>query len=199
MLSRLSPYWLWALLALPGFGALMGIVNATGPDAFEEALHPTGEFAARFMIVAMLATPLVLVFRGWRGPRWLMRNRRYFGVAAFFYAVAHTVLYVVDLGTLQKVVNDIPKFYIWTGWVAFLIFIPLGVTSMDFFVRLMGPKWKLLQRTTYIAAILTLFHWAALHDWGGTTAALVHFGPLGLLEGYRVWYWYLRPRPQPAT
>ena len=93
---------------------------------------------------------------------------------------------------------DLPKFYIWTGWIAFLIFVPLAITSSDYFVRKMGRTWKTLQRWTYAAAVLTLLHWAALHDWGGLAPALVHFVPLGLLEGYRVWYWYLRPRPQVA-
>lgn len=199
MLSRLSPYWFWALLGLPGLGVLMGLTNAADTEAVHDALHPTGEFAARFMIIAMLASPLALIFRGWRGPRWLLRNRRYLGVAAFFYALAHTLLYIVDLGTVQKVMADLPQFYIWTGWIAFLIFIPLAATSSDYFVRKMGRNWKTLQRTTYAAAVLTLLHWAALHDWGGASAALVHFVPLGLLEAYRAWYWYLRPRPQPAA
>ncbi|NDR57169.1 sulfite oxidase heme-binding subunit YedZ [Aliiruegeria sabulilitoris] len=199
MLARFSPYWLWVLLALPGFGALMGLLNATDAEAVYDALHPTGEFAARFMIIAMLASPLALVFRGWRGPRWLQKNRRYFGVAAFFYALAHTILYLVDLGALPKVVSDLPKFYIWAGWIAFLVFIPLAVTSTDGWVRALGTTWKPLQRATYVAAVLTLLHWAALHDWAETSAALVHFVPLGLLEAYRVWYWYLRPRPQHAA
>ncbi len=202
MLSRLSPYWLWALMALPGVGLLASILGATDAEAtgtaIHEALHPTGEFAARFMIIAMLASPLALVFKGWRGPRWLKKNRRYFGVAAFAYALAHTVLYLIDLGTVQKVVTDLPRLYIWTGWIAFLIFVPLAFTSSDYFVRKMGRHWKTLQRTTYAAAVLTLLHWAALHDWGGLGPALVHFVPLGLLEAYRVWYWYLRPRPQIA-
>ena len=202
MLSRLSPYWLWALMALPGFGILASILGAADAEAtgkaIHDALHPTGEFAARFMIIAMLASPRALVFKGWRGPRWLKKNRRYFGVAAFFYALAHTVLYLIDLGTMQKVVADLPKLYIWTGWIAFVIFVPLAITSMDYFVRKMGRHWKTLQRSTYAAAVLTLLHWAALHDWGGVGPALVHFLPLGLLEGYRVWYWYLRPRPQVA-
>jgi sulfoxide reductase heme-binding subunit YedZ len=199
MLSRLSPYWLWALMALPGIAITMSILGATDAEstgaAIHEALHPTGEFAARFMIIATLASPLALVFKGWRGPRWLQKNRRYFGVAAFFYALAHTVLYLVDLGTVQRAMADLPKLSIWTGWIAFLIFVPLAVTSSDYVVRKMGRHWKTLQRTTYAAAVLTLLHWAALHDWGGVGPALVHFVPLGLLEAYRVWYWYLRPRP----
>ncbi len=197
MLTRLSPYWLWALLALPGLGIFTSVLNANDPEAVHKALHPTGEFAARFMIIAMLASPLALIFKGWRGPAWLRRNRRYFGVAAFFYALAHTVLYLIDLGTLQKVMSDLPKLYIWTGWVAFLIFVPLAVTSSDYFVRKMGRNWKTLQRATYAAAVLTLLHWAALHDWGGVGPALVHFLPLGVLTGYRI-YRSVSPAPTKA-
>ena len=187
-----SPYLLWLILALPGFG-MLGALGSDDPKAFEEMLHPTGEFSARFMIIAMLASPLVLLLKGWRGPIWLKKNRRYFGVAAFFYAALHTIYYVIDAATLQKVFAELPYFYIWTGWLAFAIFIPLAVTSSDYFVRLLGSRWKQLQRWTYAAAILTLAHWAALHDWGGLGPALVHFVPLGLLEAYRIWFWYLRP------
>ncbi|MBM1690644.1 sulfite oxidase heme-binding subunit YedZ [Sulfitobacter geojensis] len=194
MFSRVYPYWFWVLLSLPGLAVLNSLINAPDSKAIYEALHPTGEFAARFMIIGMMASPLAMVFKGWRGPRWLQKNRRYLGVAAFFYALVHTVLYLIDLGTVQKVMAELPRFYIWTGWIAFVIFVPLAVTSSDYFVRKLGRKWKTLQRTTYAAAVLTLLHWAALHDWGGLGPAMVHFVPLGLLKAYRVWYWYLRPR-----
>ncbi len=196
---RLSPYWLWLVLALPGFGMAYELVTTTNPRIYHTLVHPTGEFSARFLIISMLATPLMLVFKGWRGPRWLRKNRRYFGVAAFAYAAAHTVFYLIDKATLDRVISELPRLYIWTGWLAFAIFIPLAATSMDYFVRVMGPRWKSLQRWTYAAAVLTLVHWAALHDWGHPAAALIHFTPLIVLEAYRLWYWYLRPRPpQPA-
>lgn len=83
---------------------------------------------------------------------------------------------------------------LWTGWIAFLIFIPLAVTSMDYFARRMGPSWKTLQRMTYAAAVLTLVHRAALYNWCSVGPALAHFGPLAALEAYRIWYWFLRPR-----
>ncbi|MDP5362388.1 MAG: ferric reductase-like transmembrane domain-containing protein [Paracoccaceae bacterium] len=180
------------LLALPAFGFVMAVTGSEDPKVFEEFLHPTGEFSARFMIIAMLASPLTLIFKGWRGPLWLKKNRRYFGVAAFGYAALHTLYYLIDAATMARVIEELPRLYIWTGWVAFVIFIPLAVTSMDYFVRVMGPRWKQLQRWTYLAAVLTLVHWAALHDWGGIGPALVHFVPLGLLEAYRAWYWTQR-------
>ena len=49
------------------------------------------------------------------------------------------------------------------------------------------------------AAVLTFLHWAALKDWGGLAPALVHFTPVILLSAWRIWYWYLRPRPVRAT
>ena len=194
-MSRFSPYWLWLALSLPGLGMAYDLATSTNPRIVHILVHPTGEFAARFLIIAMLATPLMLLFKGWRGPRWLRKNRRYFGVAAFAYALSHTVFYLVDKATLERIVDELPRLYIWTGWLAFAIFIPLAVTSMDYFLRIMGPRWKSLQRWTYPAAVLTLVHWASLHNWGHPAAALVHFGPLIALEAYRIWYWYLRPRP----
>lgn len=187
-----SPYWLWIVLALPAAGLMSSLAGSDDPNVYEGLLHPTGEFSARFMIIAMLASPLMLIFKGWRGPQWLKKNRRYFGVAAFAYAALHTVFYLLDAQTAARVLQDLPRLYIWTGWLAFAIFIPLAVTSMDYFVRKMGPRWKQLQRWTYAAAVLTLVHWAALHDWGGIGPALVHFLPLGLLEAYRAWYWARR-------
>ena len=194
LFSAVSPYWLWALLAFPAAGMIGEIAESPSPRVIHELLHPTGEFAARFMIIALMATPLAIVFKGWRGPRWLIRNRRYFGVAAFGYALAHTVLYLMDAETLARILDEAMRLDIWTGWLAFFIFIPLAATSMDYCVRIMGPRWKALQRWVYGAAILTLVHWAALHDWGGLGPALVHFLPLGLLQAYRIWYQFARRR-----
>ena len=198
-LDRLTPYWVWALLALPAFGMATDLASSDSARIYHRLVHPSGEFAARFMIIAMMATPLCLLFKGWRGPLWLKKNRRYLGVAAFAYAAAHTVFYLIDKGSAARVISELPRFYIWTGWLSFAIFIPLAVTSMDYFVRVMGTWWKWLQRWTYPAAVLTLLHWAALHNWDHPGAALVHFGPLAALEAYRIWYWYLRPRSELAA
>ena len=193
-LSFLSPYGLWFLFALPG-GLMLGTaLTSDDPRIFHELVHPSGEFSARFLIVAMMATPLAMLLRGWRGPIWLKKNRRYLGVASFGYAALHTLFYVIDKGSMAGVINEVSRFYIWTGWIAFVIFVPLAVTSTDYFVRIMGPWWKTLQRWTYGAAILTLLHWAALHNWEHPTSAIVHFLLLTLLEAYRVWYWYIKPK-----
>lgn len=190
----LSPYWLWLLLAVPAL-AMIPTLTGGNPRMFHFLVHPSGEWAARFMIVSMMATPLLMLFKGRSLPRWLRANRRYFGVAAFAYAILHTLFYVLDKAALDVIVRELPRFYIWTGWLAFAIFIPLGVTSMDYAVRKLGLWWKPLQRWTYAAAVLTLLHWASLHQWGHPAAALIHFAPLAALSLYRVWYIWVRPRP----
>ena len=177
-----SPYTFWALLALPSIGMIYGAFN--GGD-LEGLLHPTGEFAARFMIIAMMLTPLKMLFPKSRPLQWLMRRRRFLGVAAFGYAALHTLYYVIDLGSLSAVMTDFVKLGIWTGWVAFLIFVPLVLTSNDWSVRALGSNWKSIQRLTYLAAVATLAHWIFLeYELGG---ALAHFVPLAALEMYRVW------------
>ena len=115
--AALARYALWTLLALPSIPMAIGL--GSGARSAEALLHPTGEFAARFMIIAMAATPLAMLFRaGW--TNWLVRNRRYFGVAAFAYAMAHTVLYVVDMGSIQLILDEFWALGIWTGWLAML-------------------------------------------------------------------------------
>ena len=71
LFSAISPCWLWALLALPAAGMIAEVAESPSPRVFHELLHPTGEFAARFMIIALMATPLVMILKKWRGPRWL--------------------------------------------------------------------------------------------------------------------------------
>lgn len=194
MLTRVSPYWLWAVLALPAMGMISPFFEEE-TRALRGVIHGSGEFAARFMIISMMATPLLLLTKGSRFARWLRANRRYFGVAAFGYAVLHTLAYVLVEGTVDKVLAEATEFDMLTGWLAFFIFIPLAATSMDYAVRRLGTWWKPLQRWTYGAAVLTLLHWASLHNWGSWPPAAVHFAPLALLTLYRLWWIYLRPRP----
>jgi sulfoxide reductase heme-binding subunit YedZ len=89
------------------------------------------------------------------------------------------------MGSLRAVLAEFTALGIWTGWLAMVIFVPLAITSTDGFVRRMGPAWKTLQRTVYVAAVATLLHWIFVHNNLGP--ALFHFVPLALLEAYRIW------------
>ncbi|MBG6142861.1 sulfoxide reductase heme-binding subunit YedZ [Labrenzia sp. EL_142] len=179
-----SRIFLWTLLAIPSIPMILALANGAvsedGRPATEFLLHPTGEFAARFMIIS----PFRLMFPKNGFWFWMVRRRRYFGVAAFAYAAFHTVLYLIDMGSLQAVLGEFLAFGIWTGWLAFFIFVPMAVTSNDASVRRLGRFWKPLQRFGYLAAVATLLHWMFVHNEFGP--ALVHFVPLALLETYRI-------------
>lgn len=190
MLRRLidNPYVFWFILALPSLPMIAALLSGgTSPDGrpvAEFLLHPTGEFSARFLIIAMMLTPLRMLFPKSGFLRWMLKRRRYLGVAAFFYALFHTLLYIIDMGSLQAILGEALILGIWTGWLGMIIFVPLAITSTDAAVRRMGTQWKTLQRTVYIAAIATLLHWMFVHNNIGP--ALVHFVPLALLETYRI-------------
>ena len=61
----------------------------------------------------------------------MVPRRRYLEVAAFGYALLHTVFYLIDLGTLSAVLGEALELSIWTGWVAFFIFVPLTLISNE--------------------------------------------------------------------
>lgn len=195
-----SRYFIWALLALPSVPMVLALVSGQpepgGKPVTEILLHPTGEFSARFMIIAMVLSPLRMLFPSSGFCRWLMQRRRYFGVAAFGYAAFHTMLYILDMGTLSAVLGEALVLGIWTGWLAFFIFVPLAITSNDWSVRRLGSSWKTLQRWVYVAAVGTLLHWIFVHNNLGP--ALVHFVPLLVLESYRIWKNYNRGRMRSA-
>ena len=179
-------YILWFLLSLPALSQLWQAASSSNDRILHMLVHPSGEWAAWLLIATLLATPLNMLFRGARIPRWLMRNRRYFGVASAGYAALHLAFYLGNT-SLDRIMSDATSLDILAGWLAFLIFIPLAGTSCDWAMRQLGHAWKPLQRLAYAAGVLTLVHWAALHNWAHPTAALVTFAPLVALSAWRIW------------
>lgn len=194
-MPRYATYRLWIILSLPAVLIAYKAALTPGPAMFRALAHPAAELSARLLILAMLATPLMLLFKGHDAPRWLRKNRRALGVFSFVYAAIHLLLYLAGRVSWDAVTSDLSETYILAGWLAFAILMPLAFTSCDACVQQMGTKWKQLQRWAHPAALLVLLHWAAINDWSHPAEAVFHFGPLLLPQGYRVWYWYLRPRP----
>ena len=167
----------WLVLALPACDQLYGWWS--GAIDTMDMLHPTGETSARLMIAAMMIGPLA----GLLGPRrwllWLLARRRWMGVAAFAYAVLHLAFYVIDMGSLEAILGEVPIASIWTGWLALALMLPIALTSNQPAMRALRAAWKSVQRLAYPAALFTLLHWWWVHD--GASAALIHFAPLALL------------------
>ena len=176
----------WTLLCLPAL--LMLRPYFFGDLIAMDMLHPTGEWSARFMIAAMVLSPLLSLLGARPWLSWLIQRRRALGVAAFAYATLHLVFYIVDMGNLDNILAEFLALGIWTGWAAMLLFVPLAVTSNDASMRALKAGWKRLQRLVYPAAVLVLVHWIFIHNNLGP--ALVHFTPLMLLVAAR----YFLPR-----
>lgn len=150
---------------------------------YGEVVHLTGELSVRLMMLAMAATPLMLMFPGRALPRWLLRNRRYFGVASFAYAGLHTVVYAQRTGLVSEVLAESTDIEYLTGWIALLIFLVLAATSNDASVRWLRNGWKRLHRLAYPAAVLGFAHWVLVAF--DPLPAWLHLGLLGSLEAWR--------------
>lgn len=168
---------LWVVLAIPA-AAMLRAFFAGASDA-ADLLHPSGEFSARLMIVAMMIAPLIAVVGARRWLGWLLARRRALGVAAFGYAALHLVFYVIDMELVADMLAELPAPGIWTGWAAFALMVPLALTSNDASMRALRAAWKRVQRLAYPAAILTLAHWIFVHN--NAVAAVAHFAPLVVL------------------
>jgi sulfoxide reductase heme-binding subunit YedZ len=178
-----SKYFAWLVLALP----MVLMVNAwlTGDLFYGEMIHASGEFSARLAMLTLAITPFRLMLPNARWPLWLLHRRRYLGVAAFAYALLHTVVYIDRKRDLGLIVDEGLEFAMWTGWVAFLIFIILAVTSNDTSVRVLRRTWKKIHRWIYVAALLLFAHWIfTAFDF---VPGLIHFAILMALETYRLW------------
>lgn len=181
----------WAILSAPALAWVASLVRH-GAAMTADALNPTGALSAILFIMALLATPLRRIWP--RGPvaLWLVRNRRYLGVASFGYALLHTLFYLLDAGSAAKVLAQLPRLDIWSGWLSLLIMAPLALTSSDGWVRRLGPRWKSLQRWAYAAALLGLLHAVSLNDWDDPWEPLIVSAPLIALQIWRMHRYAMR-------
>ena len=143
-------------LAALGWQALHGELTA---NPIEFITHATGDWTLRFLIITLCVTPLRKILRL---PE-LIRFRRMLGLFAFFYACLHFTTYIwldkfFDLSEMWK---DIAKRkYITVGFTAFLLLIPLAITSTAGWIRrLGGMRWQQLHRLIYFSATLGVIHY----------------------------------------
>ena len=178
-------YFMWAILALPLIGATTKAIHVPYTEKeFDELMHISGEFGIRFLIISLMITPLSMIFSRTKFAKWLLRNRRYFGVAAFSYMVFHTVIYIIYKST-PELINELTVLRYSVGWLALFLVIPPAITSMNIAIKKLGSKkWKAIQRLAYGVGIFSALHWFLLE--GGVKPAMVHFTPLIILELYRV-------------
>jgi sulfoxide reductase heme-binding subunit YedZ len=139
----------------------LGVSDQLGADPLRTLEQTLGLWALRFLIAALAVTPL----RRLGGPN-LIRYRRALGLLAFYYAALHLTTYLVlDQGLdLPAIWADIVKRpYITIGMLAFLLLVPLAVTSNGPMIRRLGAAaWQRLHRLVYVAAIAGALHFILL-------------------------------------
>ena len=174
------------LLCLLPFAELFWLaVNAQlGPDPAEALMKETGEWAARLLILCLLVTPLRHL-SGWGS---VVKSRRLLGLFCFFYASVHLVLFLhfylgwVPARVLEEILE---RPYISVGFTAWLILLPLAITSTQGMQRRLRRNWQRLHRGIYPVAVLVSLHylWQSRSDIG---EALLYSSLFGLLLAYRV-------------
>lgn len=140
------------------YGAL---ADGLGANPVETITRTLGDWALRFLLLTLTATPL----RRLTGWGWPLRLRRMLGLYAFFYALLHLGSYIVldQFFYWPEIWADILKRpYITIGMAAFVMLIPLAVTSNVSMMRRLGRHWQRLHRLVYPIAIGAVVHYLLL-------------------------------------
>ena len=176
-----------ALNALIPLGLLAydGYRGQLGANPLEYFLRATGVLTLTFLLMTLLVTPLRRIF-GWNS---LIKLRRMLGLFVFFYACIHLVTYSIfdkslDIAAIAGDVWQRP--FIAVGMLAFLMLVPLAVTSTNGMVKRLGGKnWARLHKLIYVIAILGVVHFWMIVKSDVFYPAM--FGSvLAILLGYRL-------------
>jgi sulfoxide reductase heme-binding subunit YedZ len=156
-----------------------------GVNPQEFVLHTTGTLALVFLCLSLAVTPI----RKALGLPWMVQIRRTLGLFAFFYGCLHFLAYTwfdksFNLGVIVE--DTLKRPFIFLGMFAFLILIPLAITSTNKMVkRLGGRRWNLLHKLAYVAAISGVIHYYLLVK-ADTRIPLAFGTVLAVSLGYRI-------------
>jgi methionine sulfoxide reductase heme-binding subunit len=178
-----------ASLAWRGFHAELGA------NPIEAITHGTGDWTLRFLLITLAVSPLRKLTRQY----WLINFRRMLGLFAFFYGFLHLMTYVwLDkFFDVHEMLHDIAKRrFITAGMTAFVLMIPLALTSTKWAIRkLGGRRWQVLHRLIYASAAVGVIHyiWLVKAD---LRKPLEYGAILAALLAYRLVAWgFSRMKP----
>lgn len=136
-----------------------GYAGLLGANPIEVITHATGDWTLRFLLLTLAVTPL----RKLTGLHGLIRFRRLLGLFAFFYGALHftTYIWLDKFFDVHEMVKDVGKRpFITVGFTAFVLLIPLAVTSTAGMIRrLGGSRWRQLHRLIYVSAVAGVVHY----------------------------------------
>jgi len=186
----------WILCLAPiGFLFYDGFTDNLTANPIEKVTNTTGIWALRLIVAGLAVTPL----RWATGVNQLINYRRIIGLFAFFYGTLHFTIYIVTtffIGGFSEfdasgLWDDLVKRpYITAGFTAFVLMIPLAITSTTGWIRRMGgKKWNLLHRLVYITALAAVLHYFWKVKLDATYPVYYGIG-VAMLLGVRVWIAY---------
>ena len=169
-----------------------------GPNPLDVATKTTGMLTLIFLSLTVAVTPLRKIF----GINWLVKFRRMLGLFAFFYGSLHLLTYIWfdrSLNLISVGQDVVKRPFILAGMTAFVLMVPLAITSTNRMVkRLGGKRWAKLHRLVYLAAIAGVLHFWMLVK-SDTRLPLTFAFILFFLLGYRLFTKYAPPAQRPTT
>ena len=186
MLWRIKPLVIILCLIPLAFLVFDALTNNLGANPIEKITRRSGDWALRMLLITLAVTPVRILLQ----QPWLLRLRRMLGLFAFFYACLHITSYVVldQFFAWDDIVKDIIKRpFITVGFIAFVLLIPLAITSTNKMIKRLGAvRWQRLHKLVYLIACLGVLHyfWMVKAD---LRSPLIHATILAMLLGYRVW------------
>jgi sulfoxide reductase heme-binding subunit YedZ len=162
--------------------------DGLGANPIEVITHSTGDWTLIFVLTTLSITPLRRITRQY----WLISLRRMVGLFAFFYGTLHflTYIWLDKFFDVHEMLKDIAKRrFITVGFSAFVLMIPLALTSTSWSIRRLGGKnWQRLHRLIYLTGILAVVHYTWLVK--ADRRKPIEYGiVLGILLAYRVGVW----------
>jgi len=149
---------LFVVCLIPFFVLIFNAVSGNlGTNPIEKVRLFTGDWTLYFLLITLGVTPLRKI-SGWSG---LIRYRRMLGLYAFFYACLHFLSYIIldQFFDWEEIWLDVLKRpYITIGTAAFVLMIPLAVTSTNNMMKKLGKNWKHLHSLIYLIATLGVLH-----------------------------------------
>ena len=153
---------IWLLYAAgfvpAAYGFYLGATGGLPGNPVKEFEHLLGLWALRFLVATLAITSL----RDLLGINWI-RYRRALGLLAFWYVLMHFLTYMVldQYLNFTAIITDIAKRpFITIGMAAFVMLIPLALTSNNWSIRKLGPRWVKLHRLVYVIAAAGALHFA---------------------------------------
>ncbi len=193
---RKPRWWRWAvwiMVLVPGPAVLVALLadfllgtRWLGSNPVKQGELILGQWTIKYLVAALAVTPVRRIF-GWN---WVQKDRRTFGLAAFFTGLAHFLWYaLLDIQfDGDELAKDLTKrAYIIVGFTALLVMLPLALTSTRAAIARLKRRWVTLHRAVYAVPVLGIVHW-----WMSVKADVgppaLYSAIFALLLGWRWWH-----------